>query len=68
MDFKEKLAKVRSVLFVSQENLAKIIGVSFATVNRLEKGHTQPSLLTKARFDALCKDKKIFFEDEENKK
>lgn len=64
MDFKHKVLKVREHLLISQKNLAKELGVSFATINRLEKGHTQPSIITKARFDLLCNTKRIIFDEE----
>lgn len=51
MEFKEKLLKVRLKLNISQEALAKELNVSFATVNRWEKGHTKPSILTMHRFE-----------------
>ena len=55
MKFKDKLMKVREILFISQKELAKKIGVSFATINRLEKGHYEPNLITKAKFEMFCK-------------
>lgn len=64
MDFKDKVIIVRTELYISQQNLAKEMGVSFATVNRLEKGHNKPSFITKARFDALRKKNGICFDDE----
>lgn len=64
MDFKYKITKVREKLFISQESLAKIIGVSFATINRLENGHTKPSFITQCRFKALCKDRGIQFDEQ----
>ena len=38
MTFAEKLQYVRKQLFLSQEAIAKELGVSFATVNRWENG------------------------------
>jgi putative transcriptional regulator len=38
-----RLAGVRARLGLSQEQLARQLGVSFATVNRWETGHTQMS-------------------------
>lgn len=43
MTFAEKVKHVRSVLQLSQEKFAIMLGVSFATVNRLENGHAVPS-------------------------
>jgi len=52
--FSETLAQLRQQLGVSQEKLARQLGVSFATVNRWENGYHTPSNLAKARFDAFC--------------
>ena len=46
MEFSQKIKLVRNVLNISQENLAKELGVSFATINRLENGKTLPSYKT----------------------
>jgi DNA-binding XRE family transcriptional regulator len=64
MEFRDKVIKIRELLFISQESLAKELEVSFATINRLENGHTKPSLITKARIDNLCKKKGICFDEE----
>ena len=45
---------VREQLDLSQEDLAREIGVSYATVNRWENGHTTPSRLAKANLNAFC--------------
>jgi len=45
---------VRKQLELSQEDLAREIGVSFATVNRWENGQTKPSKLAKAQLEAFC--------------
>ena len=49
MTFAEKVKYVRGKLLLSQEDLAKQVGVSFATVNRWEKG-VEPHFLTQMRF------------------
>lgn len=45
---------VREQLDLSQEDLARELGVSYATVNRWENGQTKPSKLAKAHLDAFC--------------
>ena len=45
---------LRRQLALSQEELARQLGVSYATVNRWENGQTQPSQLARARLDAFC--------------
>jgi DNA-binding transcriptional regulator YiaG len=39
---------------LSQEGLARELGVSFATVNRWENSHVKPSKLARAQFDTFC--------------
>lgn len=63
MEFRDKVVKIREILLISQETLAMELDVSFATINRLENGHTKPSLITRARFESLCKKKGINFDD-----
>jgi DNA-binding transcriptional regulator YiaG len=46
--------EVRQQLALSQEDLARELGVSFATVNRWENGQVKPSKLAKAQLDAFC--------------
>ena len=41
-DLSYKLLKIRQNLLISQEELADKLGVSFATVNRWENGHSSP--------------------------
>ena len=45
---------MRRQLALSQEDLARQLGVSNATVNRWEKGHNLPSRLAKAQLNAFC--------------
>jgi DNA-binding transcriptional regulator YiaG len=47
--------EVRRQLACSQEDLARQLGVSYATVNRWENGHSKPSKLAKGRLEAFCK-------------
>jgi DNA-binding transcriptional regulator YiaG len=46
--------EVRRQLDISQEDLARKLGISFATVNRWENGQVKPSKLAKAQFDNFC--------------
>ena len=48
------LKEVRKQLALSQEDLARELGVSFATVNRWENEKSKPSKLAKAQFDNFC--------------
>jgi putative transcriptional regulator len=46
--------EVRRQLSISQEDLARELGVSYATVNRWENGQAKPSKLARAQLDAFC--------------
>lgn len=59
MDFSDKLKRTRKILAISQEELAHQLGVSFATVNRWEKGSYNPSRLAMKTFENFCKDNNI---------
>ena len=48
------LKAIRKQLELSQEDLARELGVSFSTVNRWENGQYKPSKLAKAQFNAFC--------------
>ena len=54
MVFSELVKKVRVDLNISQEDLARALDVSFATVNRWENSKTQPNRLTKKVFYDFC--------------
>lgn len=53
-DYPALLKEVRKQLTLSQEDLARQLGVSYATVNRWENGQSKPSKLAKAQLDAFC--------------
>ena len=50
----ELIKEARRQLALSQEDLARELGVSFATVNRWENGQVKPSKLAKAQLDNFC--------------
>ncbi len=47
--------EIRRQLAFSQEDLARQLGVSYATVNRWENGLSKPSKLARAQLDSFCK-------------
>ena len=47
--------EIRRQLALSQEDLARQLGVSYTTVNRWENGLSKPSKLAKAQLVAFCK-------------
>lgn len=54
MTFGERVKKVRSELKLSQEDMAKELGVSFATINRWENSHNNPTYEALQRFEQFC--------------
>ena len=55
MSFSEDIKRIRRKAFLTQEDFAKEIGVSFATVNRWETGKAKPNLKTMKLIDDYCK-------------
>ena len=53
-DYPSLVKEVRRQLSISQEDLARELGVSYATVNRWENGQAKPSKLARAQFDVFC--------------
>lgn len=65
MKFCDKLKVVRKKLNISQETLARELGVSFATINRLETDKSYPSYATLNRFDCFCRKNDISFKGDD---
>lgn len=55
-DLPKLLKSLRQQLGLSQEELAKRLGVSFTSVNRWENQQTKPSKLARRQIEALCKE------------
>lgn len=62
MSFSEDIKHIRRKAFLTQEDFAKEIGVSFATVNRWETGKSKPNLKTMKLIDTYCKKNAIDFD------
>ena len=56
-DYPALVKKLRDKLIISQEELAKLLEVSFATINRWDNGHTE--LTIKAKRNSLNYAKRI---------
>lgn len=54
MEFKDKVKFVRKKLYLSQEMMAKELGVAFATVNRWESGRCHPNYKAQKAFADFC--------------
>lgn len=71
MSFCRDIKTIRQKSMLSQEAFAKVLGVSFTTVNRWESGKSRPSYRTMKLIDKFCKEnnfdfdiEKAFFETE----
>lgn len=62
-EFSAKIRLVREKLNISQEDLARALNVSFATINRWENAKTKPIKMAQVAFDAFCKKNNIAFGD-----
>lgn len=55
--------EIREHLNASQDVLAKMIGTSYATVNRWENGHSSPGKVAQLRLYDICREKGINLEE-----
>lgn len=53
-DYQKMIVSLRNKLILSQEEFAKLLGVSFASVNRWERGHHEPTIKVKRKIVELC--------------
>lgn len=53
MNYPEKIKEYREKTLVTQTELAKKLGVSFASVNRWEKGKFEPTMKIKRKLRKL---------------
>lgn len=53
-DYQKMIVSLRNKLILSQEDFAKLLGVSFASVNRWERGHREPTIKVKRKIVELC--------------
>lgn len=59
------IRRLRAKLNISQTKLAAMLGVSFTSVNRWEKGHHEPTVIAKEKLRELFIENNIRFEEEE---
>lgn len=64
MNYPALIKKIRNELLITQTELAEMLGVTFATVNRWERGHHEPTIKQKRALRDLCRRKKIKWEVE----
>lgn len=63
MDFCRIIKSIRLHLKLSQEELARELGVSFATINRWENGKSAPSRLALSAVKEFCDKNGITYEE-----
>jgi len=63
MEFSEKIKFVREKLNISQEDLARALNVSFATINRWENSKNKPVRMAQVAFSEYCAKHNIVFDD-----
>lgn len=66
MDYAKLLKQIREEMILSQTDLARELGVSFATVNRIEMGHNGPNYSTRRKIRDYCEKNKIIFDPKSN--
>jgi len=65
MKFSDMVKEVRGQLMLTQEQLGKLLGVAFSTINRWEQGHNEATFLARKKFDNFCKEHGIKFDVED---
>ena len=65
MEYSEKIKYVRKKLNMSQEDLARVLNVSFTSINRWENAKTKPIKMARAVFNDFCERKGIHFDESE---
>ena len=63
MNYAELTKKLRDKLILTQTEFGELLGVSFTTVNRWEKGKNEPTTKQKRRIVELCKENHIALEE-----
>ena len=67
MELSKKVRLVREKLEISQEDLARALNVSYATINRWENSKTKPTRMALAVFYDYCEKHGIGFDEDEVK-
>ena len=63
LSFSEQVKYVRMKLQISQAELAKLLGVSYATVSRWERENRKPHMALLGKFYSFCKRSNINFSE-----
>ena len=66
MSFSKEIKMLRERLYLTQNEFAKALNVSFSTVNRWEKGKARPNISTMRKVKKYCEYKGVDFSPVEN--
>lgn len=59
MEYSLKIKALREKMLLTQEEFASLLGVSFSSVNRWERGHYEPTMKIKRKLNKLFIENKI---------
>ena len=59
MNWSKIIRDLRNKMLLSQTELADLLGVSFASINRWENGHNEPTIKIKRKIKELCQRENI---------
>ena len=59
IDYADAILRLRVKLNLSQQEIAKVLGVSFPSISRWENGHNEPTKLVKVRIIEMLKENNI---------
>ena len=63
MELSNEIKIIRQKAFMTQEAFAKMLNVSFTTVNRWESGKTHPNMTAMKQIKEFCVENNISFEE-----
>lgn len=56
MNWPKIIKAIRAKMYITQTELAEKIDVSFASVNRWEQGHHEPTMKAKRKLAQICRE------------
>lgn len=62
MNWSKVIKELRNKLLLTQTEMGQLLGVSFATINRWENEHYEPTIKVKRKIKDLCEKNKIDIE------
>ena len=62
MNWSKIIKELRNKLLLTQTEMGELLGVSFATINRWENDHYEPTIKVKRKIKELCEKNNLSFE------